>query len=466
MSFCGTLKRMVEFNVCHKDKKRGVMNWILRFFKTQHIDKNTDIHLIDKTYRYWRIRTMYAMYIGYASFYLTRKSFTFVIPQIIQDLHFTKSQIGLLGSVFYITYGISKFISGMISDRSNPRYFMSIGLIITGIANIFFGFSSSLFYLTLFWLINGFFQGWGWPPCARLLTHWYSRSERGTWWGIWNTSHNVGGALIPLIAASSVAFFGNWRMAMLIPGIAVIVISFFVFNRLRSIPESQGLPPIEKYKNDYSGGEKAAKQKQPILAMFFTYILKNKLVWILAFSYALVYVVRTAINDWGALYLTEQGYTLTLANTCMSFFEIGGFVGSLAAGWCSDKVFRGMRGQTNVLFSIGIIFLLITFWSVTEKSFLLHALSMAGIGFFIFGPQMLISTAAAELSHREAAGAATGFVSLFAYLGAALSGYPIGVIIHNFNWYGFFIFIGVSAVLSVLLLIPLWHAAGYKTLTK
>ena len=440
------------------------MNKLLNFFKTPSIKRITDPELIDTTYRYWRIRTMYAMYIGYAGFYLTRKSFTFVIPQMIHDLHFTKTQIGLLGSIFYITYGISKFVSGMISDRSNPRYFMAGGLIATGIANIFFGFSFSFVCLALFWLINAFFQGWGWPPCARLLTHWYSRSERGRWWGVWNTSHNVGGGLIPIIAAGCVAYFGNWRMAMLVPGIAVIIIALFVINRLRNIPESQGLPPIEEYRKDYAGGEKEDKQtiKKPMLELFLTYVLKNKYLWILAFSYALVYVVRTAINDWGAVYLTEHGYTLTLANTCMSFFEIGGFVGSLVAGWCSDKIFCGMRGQTNVLFSIGVIGSLAAFWLIPGNHFFIHAALMAGIGFFVFGPQMLICTAAAELSHREASGTSTGFVSLFAYLGAAISGYPIGLIIHNFNWHGFFITIGVCAILAVLLLLPLWQAAGYK----
>jgi MFS transporter, OPA family, sugar phosphate sensor protein UhpC len=442
------------------------MNRFLSFFKTPQADKITDPDLIDKNYRYWRIRTMYAMYVGYAAFYLTRKSFTFLIPQIIEDLHFTKAQIGLLGTVFYITYGASKFLSGVMSDRSNPRYFMAVGLIVTGITNIFFGFSSSLLSLTFFWLINGFFQGWGWPPCARLLTHWYSRSERGRWWGVWNTSHNVGGALIPLIVAASAAYFGNWRIAMMVPGVMAIIISLFVINRLRSIPESQGLPPIEKYRNDYSGGEKEAKDNKPMSELFLTYILKNKYVWILAFSYVLVYVVRTAINDWGAVYLTEHGYTLMRANTCMSFFEIGGFFGSLVAGWCSDKVFRGMRGQTNVLFSLGIVAFIFAFWFVPGKLFIFHASLMAGIGFFVFGPQMLICTAAAELSHREAAGASTGFVSLFAYLGAALSGYPMGVVMQNFNWQGFFVVVGACAVLSVLLLIPLWRASGYKTTHK
>ena len=184
------------------------------------IKRLTDPALINSTYKYWRIRTMYTMYVGYACFYFTRKSFTFVVPQMIQDLHFTKEQIGILGSAFYITYGVSKFLSGMLSDKSSPRYFMAIGLMVTGVANIFFGLSSSLLLLTIFWIINGFFQGWGWPPCARLLTHWYSQSERGVWWGIWNTAHNVGGALIPIIVAGTVVM----PKALLCP-LSIIVFS-------------------------------------------------------------------------------------------------------------------------------------------------------------------------------------------------------------------------------------------------
>lgn len=417
---------------------------------------------IDSTYKYWRIRTMYSMYIGYAAFYLTRKSFTFVIPQMMQDLEFTKAQIGILGSVFYITYGISKFISGMLSDKSNPRYFMSIGLLLTGIANIFFGFSSSLVFLTIFWLLNGFFQGWGWPPCARLLTHWYSKSERGVWWGIWNTSHNFGGALIPIIVAASVIYFANWRAAMFVPGVITIVTALFLFNRLRCVPESQGLPPIEKYKKDHSEKETKKELNLPITEIFFNYVFKNIYIWLLAFSYVLVYVVRTAINDWGSVYLTEHGYNLLDANTCMSFFEIGGFVGSLAAGWCSDKVFGGLRGQTNVLFSIGVILLIALFWLLPGNHFIIHSSLMFGVGFFIFGPQMLVGMAAAELSHREAAGTSTGFVGLFSYIGAAISGYPLGVLLHKFSWHGFFLVIGGCAALSLILLTPLWKASKHK----
>ena len=40
----------------------------------------------------------------------------------------------------------------------------------------------------------GWFNGMGWPPCGRVMTHWFSVTERGTMMSIWNCAHNVGGA--------------------------------------------------------------------------------------------------------------------------------------------------------------------------------------------------------------------------------------------------------------------------------
>src|SRR6185295_13869300 len=139
----------------------------------------------------------------------------------IEDLGYDKSQLGLLGSIFAVTYGISKFVSGVLSDQCNSRYFMAVGLFITGILNICFGMSSSLLMFALFWGLNGWFQGFGWPPCARFLTHWYSHSERGSWWSTWNISHNVGAFLIPWIVGISLQYYG-WRVAMYVPGVICI----------------------------------------------------------------------------------------------------------------------------------------------------------------------------------------------------------------------------------------------------
>jgi OPA family sugar phosphate sensor protein UhpC-like MFS transporter len=411
---------------------------------------------VKKRYKYWRFRIFYGMYIGYIFYYFTRKSFTFAMPALMQDLGLELSDLGILSSILSISYGMSKFLSGMLADRSNPRFFMGIGLILTGICNIFFGLSSSILAFAVFWGLNGWFQGWGWPPCARLLTHWYSQKERGTWWGFWNTSHSIGGALIPILAAFCAQLWG-WRFAMYIPGVTCIVIGLFLINRLRDTPQSLGLPPIEKFKDDYPSAKHREEREISVKEILFKHVLNNRYIWILAISYFFVYIIRQAINDFGALFLMkDKGYSMMLASASVFWFEAGGVCGSLAAGWASDKIFKGRRGPINVLFSLGVIFAIAGLYFTPPGMLMLDYALMFTIGFLIFGPQMLIGMAAAELSHKKAAGTATGFTGWIAYLGAATAGYPISKIAQVWGWYGFFASLALCGVVSVLLLLPLW----------
>lgn len=409
---------------------------------------------IDKTYHYWRIQLMIISYIGYAVFYFTRKGFNFVMPAMLQDLGLEKADIGVMGTAFYLTYGISKFLSGVIGDRANPPYFMGIGLIMTGVVNIFFGMSSSIFMFVTLWIINAFFQGWGWPPCAKILNTWYSRNERGVWWSIWNTSHNLGGAIIPIIAGAITLTLG-WRYGMIIPGSIAVGVGIILCFGLRDRPTSMGLPTVGVWRNDEE--EKRHENEGIGLSTWEVlreYVFKNSIIWALAFSYCLVYIIRTGINDWGNLYLIEtHNYDILQANTSVSFFEIGGFLGALFAGWGSDKFFHGNRTQMNIIYVIGIISVALALWLLpTHNRYIMSALFFL-MGFFIFGPQFLIAMAAAENSHKHASAASTGFVSLFAYMGAAVAGYPLSLIIEHFKWNGFFSTLFTISVACASLLI-------------
>ena len=438
------------------------MNWLKIFSQPPQLEAVQGADEVKRQYKYWRVRIFYSMYIGYVFFYLSRKSFTFAMPAMLVDLGYTKANLGVLASILYIMYGVSKFLSGILSDRSNPRYFMAVGLILTGVFNILFGLSSHLVLFALFWGLNGWFQGWGWPPCARLLTHWYATGERGTWWGIWSTSHNVGGALIPILSAVLAQYYG-WRMAMFFPGIICIGLGFFLMNRLRDTPESLGLPRIEKYAGDASLEDQPEASKMSQWDLLKNYVFKNKYIWVLGFAYFLVGVIRTAINDWGQLFLYEEkGFSLILAGSCLFAFELGGFFGSLASGWVSDRLFEGRRGPVNALFSFFAFVILAMIWLLPFTSAVFASLLLFAMGFFIFGPQMLGGLAAAELSHKDAAGTSTGFIGWFAYIGAAAAGFPCGKIAEIYGWSGFFVLLSMCAVLTIVLFIPLWNTKRYR----
>lgn len=419
------------------------------------VEEIKDQEVVREKYKYWRIRTFYGMYVGYALYYFTRKSLACALPAI-KSLGFDEFQLGMLASILAISYGVSKFISGMVGDRSNPRYFMAIGLILTGVFNILFGMSSTWLLFAMFWGLNGWFQGWGWPGCAKLLTHWYSQSERGRWWGLWNTSHNLGGFLISWIAAFCVEYLG-WRYALYVPGVLCILGGIFLINRLRDTPSSLGLPPIEKYRGDFTEAKSdAPKEQLSTKELLFDYVLKNRFIWILAIAYLFVYIIRAAIDVWGVSYLVASNYTMVVAGICYCFFEIGGFFGSLAAGWASDKVFNGRRTPVNIIFTLMAVFSCVGMWKFVGIHPIIDAFFICSVGFFIFGPQMLIGIAAAELSHKKAAGTSTGFVGCFAYLGAAIAGGPLGALTKTWGWDGFFALISVCGIIATFLMTPLW----------
>lgn len=424
-----------------------------------HLPKITDPLLVVKEFRYWRLRIFYSMYIGYLFYYFTRKSFTFITPFLLQDLKLTMSDIGWIGTTLSIAYGVSKFTSGVLCDRSNPRYFMAIGLILTGFCNIFFGFFSSVFVLCIFWGLNGLFQGWGWPACTKQLTHWFSLSERGTWWSVCSTSYTVGGFLIAYLAAYCAHWYG-WRFGMFIPGIICIVVGFWLLNRLRDVPQSLGLPTVEEYRGEALPETEINKENintMSVKQILFEQVLNNKYIWILAFSYFFVYFLRTAVDGWGTLYLTQvKEYTPVQAAACVSWFEIGGFFGILIAGWTSDYWFSGRRIPLTVVSALLLIFAVMGFWYFTPGSFIQGCLLITIIGFLIFIPQMLVGLAAAEFVSKKAAGASNGFVSCLAHMGAASAGFPLGRITELFGWYGFIVTLIACSFITFLVLLPVW----------
>jgi len=97
----------------------------------------------DQRYRALRLRLLMCMVIGYAAFYLTRKSVNYVLPALQTDLGLDKGDIGLLGSLFYLTYGLSKFTAGLWHDSHGQRWFMGVGLFATGLLNMVFAFDAA-----------------------------------------------------------------------------------------------------------------------------------------------------------------------------------------------------------------------------------------------------------------------------------------------------------------------------------
>ena len=412
---------------------------------------------IDSTYKRYRIQVFISIYIGYLTYYFVRSNFSLAKAYLV-DQGFTKLQLGFVASALGIAYGISKFVMGNVSDRSNPRYFLAIGLIASGIVNIFFPLTSSITIMFILMLINGWFQGMGWPPCGRTITHWFSDRERGVKMSLWNTSHNVGGGLIATIAVLGVSIFHGWKGIFYLPAIIAIVIGILYMIFAKDTPQSVGLPPIEEYKDDYP--EVAVDDRERELTgkeILFKYVLNNKYLWFVAIANIFVYLVRYGVINWVPTYLEEvRGFSMQQSSVAFALFEYAAIPGTIIIGWLSDKVFHGRRAPLGIFCMIGVFIATFVYWQ--SSSLIAINCALASIGALIYGPVMLIGVSALDLVPKKAAGTAAGFTGLFGYMGGQVfAEVAMGAVVDRFSWSGGFMLLMASCILAIVFFAFTWN---------
>jgi OPA family glycerol-3-phosphate transporter-like MFS transporter len=412
---------------------------------------------VKRKYRALRWQILEATFIGYATFYLVRNNLPVISKEMGGALGYDKAQIGDMLAATAIAYGLGKFLLGSLSDRSNPRYFMALGLLLTAACNFLFGGMQGYYLHLSLWTLNGFVQGMGWAPCGRALGHWYSVRERGTVFAFWNISHNVGGGITGIIAAYSTSYFG-WRYAFFIPGVLAVLCAFYLVFRLRDTPQSEGLPPVEEYKNDYPPEETESHEKElGTRELFFRYILTNKFLWLFALANLFVYIARYSMLDWGPTYLKEVKHaSLESGGFSTAIFEFAGIFSTLLMGWLSDRA-GGRRGMVSLLCMIPVFgaFAGIMF---TPPGMLWLDLTLFGaIGFFIYPPVMLLGVAGLDFSSKKAVGTAAGFIGLFGYIGRTLQGKGLGWLAQHYSWDAAFYAILASTALGILCLSVTWR---------
>ena len=398
------------------------------------------------SYRYWRVRILYSSLIAYAAFYLVRQNFSMAIPAMMEEYGYTKSQLGLIGTYFSIVYGVGKFINGYISDRSNARYFLSIGLFCSAIMSFCMGFMNGLWSFTLFWVINAWVQSMGWPPAARMLTHWFSPREIGTMWSLWASSHQIGAATIVALSGYIIPIYG-WRSAFIIPSILALGFALFSFNRLRDTPKELGFPTVENYKEDLNYDE--THNERINFKEVITLVLKNKLVWYVGMANLCLHIPRMGIFFWAPTFLKElKGFDLKIAGLQVAAFELAGLVGGIMAGWLSDKVFQGRRGPVGVFYLFFLSIALFILWKLPSHQPYVYALGLMLAGFLVYGPQVLVGIAASDFASKRAVGVGTGVTGTLGYVGSAFSGGGIGYLVENHGGWdtGFICFIISSLI--------------------
>lgn len=409
-----------------------------------------------KIYNKWRVRILFSVILGYATFYLCRQNFSIIMPAFMEEFGYTKTELGMLLTVASVIYGIGKFVNGYFSDKSNSRYFMPLGLLCSGLTTFFLGFSESLMFLSLLWIINNWFQSMGWPPVARMLAHWFAPKELGTKWAYGSSSHQVGGAITLVFTSYLVADFG-WRSAFFVPAIIAVIVAYILFNRLRESPKELGFPPVELYKAQEINKEDEEKDNLTT-GEIFRKVFFNINMWYVCLANMCLYIVRLGVIFWAPLFLKEfKNMAINEAGWHVAAYELAGLLGGVSAGWISDKIFHGQRGLVGMLFMLSLACTLWIFWQLPTDYVILNGLMMILMGCFVYGPQILAGVATADFASKKAIGTANGLVGTMGYVGSGISGVCVGIISDNWGWSAVFMFFIISALLGGLFFYLTWE---------
>ena len=454
---------------------------------------------IRKRYVKLQWKTLVILMLGYICYYFLRKNFSAAIPAMEATLGLSKVQLGTFLTLNGIVYGLSRMVNGILADRYSKRILMSLGLVLSCIINLSICFSPKLngflnlldgegkatlglvYLIGSLWILNGYVHGMAYPPIAAMMAHWFRPSELATKQSIWNASHSIGAGVVIALCGWLLSKFGYsaWNLCFIVPAVIAFVGAVIMFTSLKDTPEQCGLPSVEEFEASESGvvsnSDSAAEDITPdrLKKFISRMVFRNPYIWGISIADFCVYVIRFTILEWGTSFLTQyKGFDIALAASIVAASElIGGVLGTIVAGWVTDKYLKSHTLRTSALFTLGATLCFTAFWLVPHDAhWIWSAIAIVSSAFFIYGPQALLGVSCSQYATKRASGSANGFCGIFCYGATVISGIGFGFLADHpgYGWNAVFIVSIVFGLLGSLILGTCWRAPadGYEKAKK
>lgn len=383
-----------------------------------------------------RNRTFWGVTVAYSLYYVCRMSLSVVKQPLIDEGFLTAGQLGLIGSALLFVYAVGKFLNGFIADYCNIRRFMFTGLAASAVINLLMGILgivngytaiplSVIFILfAVLWGLNGWMQSMGSPPGVISLSRWFPQSRRGTFYSIFSASPYLGEFISFILTGLIVGAFG-WQWGFVVAAAAGGAGALLILLTVSDTPESQGLPSIQQL----SGESVKPVDKMPTRELQ-KMIFRHPGIWVIALSSAFIYITKYAIAGWGVLFLQkERAFSLEQATQIIAFSAVFGVLGTVLAGWLSDRVFRSDRIRPAIL-SGAVSFVALALFLYAGGGYVMNILYVSVFSLSIGVLYCIVAgLMAVDIVPRKATGAALGIVGISSYVAAGLQDITSGYLI-------------------------------------
>ena len=383
-----------------------------------------------------RNRTFWGVTVAYSLYYVCRMSLSVVKQPLIDEGVLTAGQLGVIGSALLFVYAVGKFLNGFIADYCNIRRFMFTGLAVSAAINLLMGILgivngytaiplSVIFILfAVMWGLNGWMQSMGAPPGVISLSRWFPQARGGTFYSIFSASPYLGEFISFILTGLIVGAFG-WQWGFVVAAAAGGAGALLILLTVSDTPESQGLPSIQQL----SGEDVKPVDKMPTRELQ-KMIFKHPGIWVIALSSAFIYITKYAIAGWGVLFLQkERAFSLEQATQIVAFSAVFGVLGTVLAGWLSDRVFRSDRIRPAIL-SGAVSFVALILFLFAGGGYVMNVLYVSVFSLSIGVLYCIVAgLMAVDIVPRKATGAALGIVGISSYVAAGLQDITSGYLI-------------------------------------
>lgn len=419
-------------------------------------------------FKRYQIQSLIGIFLGYAFYYVVRNNFTLSLPYLKTELHFNNTQVGLMSSLLLISYGLSKGLMSILSDKANPAKFMATGLALCVLMNFIMGFSTNFYIFVIAVILLGVFQGMGVGPSIVTVGHWFPQHQRGRASTTWNVSHNVGGGLAAPLTGAALGIVGSshWRLAIyIIPACIALIGVLLVALLVKKSPVEEGFKTVEEEYNEPTATTSIVKpDNMTSFGIFWNYVVKNKNAWYLVGVDVFTYMVRFGMLTWIPLYLVKQkGFTQKEMVVTFMLFEIAAIPTTLIGGYLADKFFKNKIMYLPMICLVIITGCILGYDNSSTVGMITIFSTLTGC--LIYIPQSMVAIQAMEVLPSFSLGGAVGLRGLCSYLiGSSLGTTLFGFVVDHFGWDSGIYTLMVGAILCFIFCL-LSHL-GLKSLIK
>lgn len=383
-------------------------------------------YMKNRSMNYWQKRIFILCWVAYSLAYLGRINLSIAIPLMEDSLYFDKTGLGFIGSAFFWVYAFGQLINGRLGDKFTSRNFVFLGLLISAILNLLFGFFTSLLFMTILWAFNGYFQSMLWGPLMKTINRWCPKRQKSKM-ALYMFSSVVSGFLLTWGGLGQISSYIGWKGVFWIPGVILLIYSLFWYLYARNNPEEVGLrledaklEPLELNPEEYD------------LAELGLELIFHTRLYLIALSGIPLGFIREGISLWGPTMLFET-FRLNLKSTVVAalLIPLFNFMGVIVARLFITK-FQNNETKLAVIFFAGGILTCTLLYFFKDSSIIVYLALLAVCSLSLYGASSILTSVIPLKYHMTSSVA--GFLDFSIYLGAGISGILTGFLSGKFGW--------------------------------